>query len=451
MSNHIQGPIARTLLPRGLYARAALILFLPVVAVTLVVGVMFLQRHFDGVTRQMTSSMAHELDFVARRIELASDVTDARAQAEAIAQPLSLDFRLPVDPAPDDLRKWYDFSGRIVTEVLRETVPRVISIDLASNEKRVEVALMGPFGPYGLGFERRRVSASNPHQLLVLMVFTSLLMSGIATVFLRNQLRPIRRLAFAAEEYGKGRMVPYRPSGAVEVRSAGTAFLDMRNRLERQNEQRKLMMSGISHDLRTPLTRLRLGLSMISPEMPPDAEDVAAMEADIAEMNRMVDGFLDYARDEAQDRPPETLAAGAFLETVVADAQRAGQAVQMTGFGGDPEGLATFRPDMLRRALENLIGNAVRYGSRAELDAALGPRSLRIGIEDDGPGIPEDSLEAAMRPFTRLDPARKRNSAQGAGLGLAIVNDVVRAHGGQLRLGRGDRLGGLRAEIVIPR
>ncbi|MDN5567836.1 MAG: two-component sensor histidine kinase, partial [Paracoccus sp. (in: a-proteobacteria)] len=207
MSNHIQGPIARTLVPRGLYARAALILFLPVVAVTLVVGVMFLQRHFDGVTRQMTSSMAHELDFVARQIELADDVADARDKAERVADPLSLEFRLPVDPVPQDLRVWYDFSGRIVTEVLRETVPRVISVDLASNERRVNVALMGPFGPYGLSFERRRVSASNPHQLLVLMMFTSLLMSSIATVFLRNQLRPIRRLAFAAEEYGKGRMV----------------------------------------------------------------------------------------------------------------------------------------------------------------------------------------------------------------------------------------------------
>jgi two-component system osmolarity sensor histidine kinase EnvZ len=451
MPNEHQGPIARSLVPRGLYARAVLILFLPVVAVTLVVGVMFLQRHFDGVTRQMTSSMAHELDFVSRQIELSDDILDARGNAERVARPLSLAFRLPVDPLPQDQRVWYDFSGRIVTEVLRETVPRVLSIDLASDEKRVNVALEGPFGPYGLSFERSRVSASNPHQLLVLMMFTSLLMSSIATVFLRNQLRPIRRLAFAAEEYGKGRMVPYRPSGAIEVRSAGTAFLDMRNRLERQNDQRKLMMSGISHDLRTPLTRLRLGLSMISPEMPADAEDITAMEADIAEMNRMVDGFLDYARDEAQDRPAESLAAGPFLETVVADAQRAGQNVVLISFEGDQQGQATFRPDMLRRALENLMGNAVRYGSRAQIDAALGPRSLRIGIEDDGPGIPEDSLETAMRPFTRLDPARRRNSAQGAGLGLAIVNDVVRAHGGQLRLGKGHKLGGLRAEIVIPR
>ncbi|WP_265502838.1 ATP-binding protein [Paracoccus beibuensis] len=451
MPNHIEGPIARTLVPRGLYARAALILFLPVVVVTLVVSVMFLQRHFDGVTRQMTSSMAHELEFVARQVERADSLDEARLAGAVVAAPLDLELRLPAEPAAADQRLFYDFSGRIVIEVLREALPEVLAIDLASNDKRVDVALDGPWGPYLLSFERRRVSASNPHQLLVLMVFTSLLMSGIATIFLRNQLRPIRRLAYAAEEYGKGRMVPYRPSGAVEVRSAGTAFLDMRNRLERQNEQRKLMMSGISHDLRTPLTRLRLGLSMMSPDMPPEADDIAALEADIAEMNRMVDGFLDYARDDAQDSQPEPTAAAKFLTTIVADAQRAGQQVGMVLFEGDRDGVATFRPDMLRRALENLIGNAVRYGGRVELDAALGPRSLRIGVEDDGPGIPEDSIETAMRPFTRLDPSRRRNSAQGAGLGLAIAADVVRAHGGQLRLGRGPKLGGLRAEIVIPR
>lgn len=451
MSNHDTEGWASGLVPRGLYGRAALILFLPVVVVTLVVSVMFLQRHFEGVTRQMTESTVRELSFVARRIGRAESAGAAVLAGETVAAPLGLTLRLPAEPAEGDQRRIYDFSGRVVIEMLRTALPQILSIDLASDDKRVVVTLQGDFGPYALSFERRRVSASNPHQLLVLMVFTSLLMTGIATIFLRNQLRPIRRLAHAAEDYGKGRIVPYRPAGAVEVRSAGTAFLDMRNRLERQNEQRKLMMSGISHDLRTPLTRLRLSLSMISPEMPPDAEDIAAMEADIDEMNRMVDGFLDYARNEAHDSPPEPTAVAAFLDSVLADAERAGQPARLIQFEGEQAGRAVFRPDMLRRALENLIGNAARYGSRIELDVALGPRSLRIGVEDDGPGIPEDSLDAVMRPFTRLDPARRRNRQQGAGLGLAIAADVARAHGGQLRLGRGSRLGGLRAELVIPR
>lgn len=451
MSNSGDGGFLKWLLPRGLYGRAALILFLPVVVVTLVVSVMFLQRHFEGVTRQMTASMARELGFVAARMQPAENAALSLLAGEAIATPLELTLDYPV-PAPEgDQRLFYDLSGRVVIEELRDSLPGIVGIDLASDDKRVRVVMLGRYGPYALSFDRKRVSASNPHQLLVLMIFTSLLMTGIATVFLRNQLRPIRRLAHAAEEYGKGRVVPYRPGGAVEVRSAGTAFLDMRNRLERQNEQRKMMLSGISHDLRTPLTRLRLGLSMVTPDLPPEPDEIAAMEADIAEMNRMVDAFLDYARDEAQDSPPEPVPALDFMRTIVADAQRAGQAVSILRLEGDQDGLAVFRPDLLRRALENLIGNAVRYGSRAEIDATLGPRSLRVGVEDDGPGIPDDSLETAMRPFTRLDPARNRNVGQGAGLGLAIAADVARAHGGQLRLGRGTRLGGLRAEIVIPR
>lgn len=448
MANQADGGWMKGVLPRGLYGRAALILFLPVVVVTLVVSVMFLQRHFEGVTRQMSSSMARELAFVAARIDQAGG---RPAAGQDIAAPLGVTIGAPAGPGQGDRRLFYDFSGRVVIEVLREALGDIAAIDLASDDKRVIVTVDGAAGPYTLAFDRSRVSASNPHQLLVLMVFTSLLMTGIATVFLRNQLRPIRRLAEAAEEYGKGRMVPYRPSGASEVRSAGTAFLDMRNRLERQNEQRKLMMSGISHDLRTPLTRLRLGLSMMSPDLPPEDEDLRAMEADIAEMNRMVDAFLDYARDEAQDSPPQPTSVADFLDGIVADAQRAGQRVALRSLEGDVGGRATFRPDMLRRALENLLGNAARHGTRAELDAALGPRSLRIGVEDDGPGIPDDSLDTAMRPFTRLDPARGRNSGGGAGLGLAIAADVARAHGGQLRLGRGQRLGGLRAEIVIPR
>lgn len=448
MANHIEEGWLKGFLPRGLYGRAALILFLPVVVVTLVVSVMFLQRHFEDVTRQMTASMARELAFVAARIDRAGGQRDAGRE---IAGPLDVTIGAPDGGQQGDRRLFYDFSGRVVIEVLRETLPAIRAIDLASDDDRVIVTIDGDAGPYALAFDRRRVSASNPHQLLVLMVLTSLLMTGIATVFLRNQLRPIRRLAQAAEEYGKGRIVPYRPSGASEVRSAGTAFLDMRNRLERQNEQRKMMLSGISHDLRTPLTRLRLGLSMMAPEMPPDAEDLRAMEADIAEINRMIDAFLDYARDEAQESPAQPIPVAEFLGAILADAQRAGQQATLRGLDGDAAGQATFRPDMLRRALENLLGNAARYGTRAELDATLGPRSLRIGVEDDGPGISDDNMDAAMRPFTRLDPARGRNSGGGAGLGLAIAADVARAHGGQLRLGRGQRLGGLRAEIVIPR
>ncbi len=175
------------------------------------------------------------------------------------------------------------------------------------------------------------------------------------------------------------------------------------------------------------------------------------MERDVSEMNRMIDAFLAVAREDAQTGPPEERAALPFVRSVVEDAQRAGQNVELRVAEGDPEEIVTFRPDALRRAMENLIGNAVRYGTRVEVGVALGPRSLRITVEDDGPGIPADRVEEAMRPFTRLDPARNQNLGGGAGLGLSIAADAARAHGGQLRLGRSDRLGGLRADLVIAR
>lgn len=440
----------KKVMPRGLYARAALILFLPVAVVTIVVTVVFVQRHFEDVTRQMTTAVSREIALVADRIDDAPDIDTARVNASDIAQELDMVLTLPAAPTESDQRVFYDLSGRIVITTLQDLVPEIRAVDL-SNLRDVVLTMDSTHGAYRLEFSRRLVSAANPHQLLVMLIGTSLLMTAIATIFLRNQMRPIRRLAKVAEAYGRGQVLPYRPSGATEVRQAGHAFLDMRNRLERQNEQRGLMLSAISHDLRTPLTRLRLGLSMLGPEDAPDRDEIDGLVSDVDAMSRMVDAFLAHARSMAQDAPPTRLRALDFVQGIVSDAQRGGQDVVLHQVEGDDAALVTIRADALRRAVENLIGNAVRYGSRAEVDAALGPGYFRISVEDDGPGIPPERREEAMRPFTRLDPARNQNMGEGVGLGLSIAADIARAHGGQFRLADGARLGGLRAEIVLPR
>lgn len=440
----------KRLMPRGLYGRAALILFLPVVVITLVVTVMFLQRHFEDVTQQMVETAAAEVALVTDRVQSAPDDAQALLAGREIAVPLELTVELPPPPGIEERRRFYDFSGRVVIAEMHRRLPAVAAVDLW-NLRRVRVLVGGP-RPFLLELPRRRLTPSNPHQLLVLMLTTSLLMTAIATIFLRNQLRPIRRLADAAEAYGRGQVKPYRPAGATEVRSAGRAFVEMRNRIERQNEQRKMMLSGISHDLRTPLTRLRLGLSMLGPDLPPDRDEIADMERDVAEMGKMIDAFLDLARGDAQDGEAEALPAREFVDEIVSDALRGGQRVRLVRFeGGADDGRIVVRPQALRRAVENLIGNAVRYGTRAEVEAALTPRSFRIAVEDDGPGIPPERRDEAIRPFVRLDAARNQDRGQGAGLGLAIAADIARTHGGELRLSDGARLGGLRAEIVIPR
>ncbi|WP_273501464.1 ATP-binding protein [Paracoccus sphaerophysae] len=446
----MEGGWLKRLMPRGLYGRAALILFLPVVVVTLVVTVMFLQRHFEDVTRQMARSASAEIALIADRV--ASPDSDAAAfeAGRAIAVPLGLTLTMPPPGDVSERRRFYDFSGRIVISELHAALPAVQAVDL-QDLRRVRV-LVGGVRPFALDFPRGRLTASNPHQLLVLMIGTSLLMTAIAAIFLRNQLRPIRRLADVAEAYGRGQILPYRPAGATEVRSAGRAFVEMRGRIERQNEQRKVMLSGISHDLRTPLTRLRLGLSMLSPDLPPERAEIGDMERDVAEMGAMIDAFLDHVRAETQEAGAEQVDIRGFLDEIVADAQRGGQDVELTAFSQDGgDATVWLRPQALRRAVENLVGNAVRYGTRAEIDAALTARALRIAVEDDGPGIPAERRDEALRPFVRLDAARNQDRGQGTGLGLAIAADIARAHGGQLRLGDGARLGGLRAEITIPR
>jgi len=430
-------------MPRSLYGRAALILVLPVVVLQLVVSVAFIRRHLEDVTTQMTTNLVHELDVVLEQVNASDNPADAMARSAPYLDAFRMELRF-VDPGEvpvGDYAVWYDYSGRVVHATIRAWEPRTLAVRLPDSIT-VYLYFKSELGPVEITFNRRRVTAAAPHQLIVTMVFFGVLMTVIAFLYMRNQLRPIKRLATAAQAFGRGRVVPYSPSGAVEVRAAGGAFLDMRARIERQIEQRTMMLSGVSHDLRTPLTRLKLGLSMIEPE---EAEPLLR---DVAEMQRLVDAFLDFSKG-ASEGEPEEVDPAALVRQVVEDARRAGKPVELSKVKGD--GKVMLRPMAIRRALENLIGNAVQYGSRAEVSVALTDRSLRIRVEDDGPGIrPEDRAEA-LKPFSRLDPARNQNKGGGVGLGLAIVNDVARAHGGVLRLGESESLGGLQADIVIGR
>lgn len=420
--------------PRGIYARAALILLLPVVVVQIVVLVVFVQRHFEDVTQQMSDTVIRELQLV-----LAADPE----QIKEIAGPLEMlvvqrEATALTDP---DSRLWYDFSGLVIIDRLSAALPQIAVFDLYDDDV-VRLVVDDPRGPLDITFDRRRISASNPHQLLVNMLFFSVLITAIAFIYLRNQLRPIKRLADAAEAFGRGRHLPYTPAGATEVRSAGTAFVDMRNRIERQIETRTLMLSGVSHDLRTPLTRMRLALSML------EDQDRLLLEQDVTEMQRMIDAFLSFAAGD-NEGAPEQVKPEALARELVKDAQRAGQPVTFHKIEGT--GTVILRPLAMRRALDNLISNAVRYGAKAEVSVAVTNKSVRFRVEDDGPGIPEAQRADAQRPFVRLDRARNQDKGSGVGLGLAIATDIARAHGGVLRLGHCDRLGGLRADIVIAR
>ncbi|WP_170358675.1 ATP-binding protein [Ruegeria arenilitoris] len=430
-------------MPRSLYARAALILVLPVVVVLLVVGVAFLQKHLEDVTAQMTRAASREVMLITEVMEETETQQQAMAAVRLDLQALEMKARfLGINDEPMvGHRRWYDFIAPQVEADLRALLPDLIAVALPSGQE-ARLYLQTDLGILQLTFDRRRLSPVAPHQLIVTMVFFAVVMTTISFLYMRNQLRPITRLAEAAQAFGRGRVVPYSPGGAIEVRAAGSAFLDMRARIERQMEQRTMMLSGVSHDLRTPLTRLKLGLSML-PE-----DEAAPLQQDVDEMQLLLDAFLEFSRGAAEGAP-ESVDPKVLLEQIVKDARRAGHEVDLISVEG--EGTVMLRPTAMRRAVENLIGNAVRYGNRADVSLSTTPKSLRIRVEDDGPGIPPEQRSEAVKPFARLDPARNQNQGTGVGLGLAIVSDIARAHGGVVRLSKSERLGGLCADIIIGR
>lgn len=428
-------------MPRSLYGRAALILLVPIVTIQLVVSVVFVQRFYEDVTRQMTQNVVLELRYLLRQIEAAPDVATAAMMIAPLQEPLAMQLRLPAPDKGQERKALFDLSGKAMINTLRGGVQGISAVDLVSDSDIVQIWIGTRFGDMDVRFSRLRVAARNPHQLLVLMGFTGILMTIIAILFLRNQLRPIKRLANASEAFGKGRVIPYSPSGAIEVRAAGGAFLSMRSKIERQIEQRTMMLSGVSHDLRTPLTRFKLGLSMLN-------EDTSDLEADVQDMEGLLDGFLDFARGDAGEEQVSTDPV-ALVEQAVANAHRAGKPVEIAAVTA--KGEVMLRPKAVLRAVENLIGNAVRYGDHASVSVLLSGRTLVISVEDDGPGIAAKDREEALKPFSRLEPARNQNKGSGVGLGLSIAMDVARTHGGTLRLEQSERLGGLQVDLILSR
>ncbi len=439
-------------LPKSLFGRAALILVAPVIVVQFLVSIVFIQRHYERVTEQLTQAVILEVEVLLRPIEASESPIALSAEALRLARELDISFAsvASADIPAQDARPRLDLAGRAILATLHDNLRGVMAVDLLSNPSVVMIYLASAKGALRFDIARTRFSATNPHQLLVLMLVAGGLMTVIAFVFMRNQLVPITRLAVASAAFGRGQNIPYTPRGATEVRAAGQAFLAMRARIERQIESRTLMLSGVSHDLRSPLTRLKLGLALL-----PEDDDTRALKSDIADMERLLDEFLAFARGDAME---ETVLADPadVLRGVVAKASRA-QAHSARGLGGvkighvDAAPSCLMRPDAVGRALENLIGNAQRYGKTVEVSLHLHPESLRFVIEDDGPSIPADKRQNATEPFARLDAARNPNQGGGVGLGLAIATDVARSHGGELRLDDSARLGGLRAELRIAR
>ena len=424
-------------MPKRLYWRAAFILLFPVIFLQLIVSVVIIKRHFEGVTEQMTGTVASQIKLIASTVE-AAEIDAAIGLSEA------LDMKLLAIESDSSIglnsKRFYDVSGIVVIRELYK-LKWVQNVDLLDDDY-VTVTLRLADTIFQLQFDRARVSASNPHQLIVNMVVFGAFFSLIAFMYLRNQLRPITRLAAAAEAFGRGQTVPYTASGAIEVKAAGNAFLEMRNRIERHIEQRTMILSGVSHDLRTPLTRLKLGISLL------DSDDKEPLERDLEEMGLMLDEFLTFAKAQDNEKSNfELLTVSSILDSLRTDYQRSNAKLHVAN--NITAGSYLMRPSLIRRALDNIIGNALRYGTLANLKVTIDNEHINFIVEDDGPGIPAEMRPEALKPFSRLDPARNQDKGMGVGLGLPIASDIAQAHGGSLTLLKSDKYGGLREEFKI--
>jgi len=435
-------PLFSRALPKGLYARSILIVVLPIVILQSVVAYVFMERHWQTVTRRLSDALARDVAALIEVIETYpqdprfSELT--RIAADTVNLTVSV---LPPDPLPAPGPKpFFSLLDSTLSREIADAIDHPFWIDTLGDSDKVEIRVhlgdhvLRVFAP------RNRAYASNSHIFLLWMVGTSLVLIAIALLFLRNQIRPILTLAEAAEAFGKGRPVTsFQPRGAREVRQAAQAFINMRERIERQIEQRTTMLSGVSHDLRTVLTRFKLELAMLG-----DTPETAALRADVDEMSRMLEDYLAFAQGDSGEAA-EHVSIPELLDEIAEAARRDGARVQ-TGFEGEPDALV--RALGLRRCLANLVGNARKFGRRVELKARHAGGWLTVTVDDDGPGIPVEAREAVFRPFYRLDAGRNVDSG-GSGLGLAISRDIAISHGGDVILGDSP-LGGLRAIVMIP-
>lgn len=430
-------------MPKRLYARSLLIIITPMILLQSVVTLVFMERHWQQVTERLSAATTRDLAAVVDMIETSPSDGDYSNAIRIAQERLSMKIDiLPPDPLPPAGRKpFFSILDQILSAQITKQINRPFWIDTVGDSSVLEVRIQLEGKVLRAFIRRNQAYASNTHIFIVWMVGTSLVLLMIAIPFLRNQIKPILKLAEAAESFGKGRPMPpdFRPRGAEEVRRAGFAFIQMRERIERQLEQRTAMLSGVSHDLRTILTRFKLQLALSGSK--PDRE---ALNRDIDDMQSMLQGYLDFVRAEAEEDPGRFDLA-AYLETAREEAALRERELT-TSLSGDPT--IHVRPNAFSRLLANVIGNALRYAPSIRVDAVHTKGSLTVIIDDDGPGIPVERREDVFKPFFRLDEARNLD-ASGTGLGLSIARDIARSHGGDITLDDSP-MGGLRVIVRVP-
>lgn len=436
----------RDMLPRGLFGRTVLIILLPILLLQGLATYIFFDRHWTKMTERLAFSVAGEIAAISEQIEThPRDRWTADTLKGLYATHLNVLITYSPRQKKEDLRNAAGDGPGLEDTLARAMVQQVrrpFEVDIDLKRKRVDVEVQLKSGLLQASMPQSRMYDSSGYIFVLWLNGLALLFFIVSIVFMRNQIRPIRRLSVAAERFGKGMEVqPYKPTGASEIRRATEAFFSMKERITRAVQQRTAMLAGISHDLRTPLTRMKLQLAMM-----PENADAQALRADIGDMESMVEGYLAFMRGEGDEAAQKTDLVQ-LLARIVANAARQNFDVKL----GAPETLELeLRAGALERAITNLVENARKYAHTASITLTHDTHNgwAEIHIDDDGPGIPPDKYEDAFKPFQRLEASRNRKTG-GTGLGMAIAQDIVLGHGGRIFLARSP-MGGLRVTIHLP-
>ncbi|PYE87355.1 ATP-binding protein [Phyllobacterium leguminum] len=430
-------------MPKRLYARSLIIVIVPMVLLQSVIAFVFMERHWQMVTERLSTAVVRDISAIIDIIETYPQDPGYENIIRIAQQRLGLNISiLPPNPLPPPGPKpFFSILDDFLSEEITRQINRPFWLDTVGDSDLIEIRIQLENKVLRVFARRSQAYASNTLIFLIWMVGTALVLLSIAILFLRNQIMPIQQLAKAAESFGKGQPMPegFRPRGAEEVRRAGIAFIQMRERIERQIEQRTAMLSGVSHDLRTILTRFKLQLALSGSTV-----DTEPLNQDIEDMQSMLEGYLAFARGEAEEEQ------GIFDLARLFDKLAEEAKLRHREFHAHIEGgsIVEVRPNAFTRLIGNLVGNAFRHAQMVEVTAVHDDTVLTITIDDNGTGIPEDKREDVFKPFVRLDEARNQD-ASGTGLGLAIARDIARSHGGDITL-HDSPLGGLRAVVRIP-
>lgn len=429
-------------LPTGLYTRSLLIIILPMVLLQVVVAAVFMERHWQLVTERLSAAVTRDIAAVIELLETDPEEDDYRRVINIARNKLDLSVYIePKQELPEARpQPFFSILDTILADQIRQQIGKPFWLDTFGNGSLVEIRIQLDNKTLRVFTRRSQAYASNTHIFLVWMAGASLVLLGISILFLRGQIKPILALAKAAESFGRGQKITaYSPRGADEVRRAGLAFILMRERIERQMEQRTAMLNGVSHDLRTILTRFKLQLALAA-----DNPDLEGLDKDVDDMQSMLEAYLAFARDDTEETVA-TLELAPLFDRFATDFQTSGKVFSYE-FNGTKE--ISVRPNAFSRLLGNLVANAQRYATTLIVEIRKAPKSISFIFDDDGPGIPEHSREDVFKPFHRLDEARNLD-ASGTGLGLSIVRDIARSHGGDVTLDDSPQ-GGLRVIVKIP-